>query len=94
GEALALAEEGLSLYAKMEACSQFFRGAFLRLTHAEILESLGRHDEAGAAIRNARECIRVNAAKIDDLVMRTKFLENVPENRRTLELAQAWCGAE
>ncbi len=91
-EALAIATEALEKYAAIGACSQFFRGAYLRLVHAEILESLGRHDDARGAIRRARECIQKNARKIAEPHLRLSFLENVPENRRTLELAKQWCG--
>lgn len=90
-EALAIAEEALDRYAKIGACSQFFRGAFLRLVHVEILESLGRHDDACQFVRQARERILANAQKITDPDIRRQFLENVPENKSTLELANQWC---
>jgi len=91
-EALVVAEDALDRYAKTGACSQFFRGAFLRLTHIEILEALGRHDDACNAIQKARQCILVNADKIGDSKLRASFIGNVPENAKTLELARLWCG--
>jgi tetratricopeptide (TPR) repeat protein len=90
-EALAAAEEGLAKYESMGACG-FFRGAFLRLTHAECLEATGNHDAACAAIAKARRCILTNAAKIGDPAYRKTFLENVPENQKTFELARQWLG--
>jgi len=91
-EALAAAEEGLALYKSTGACSFFMRGAYLRLTHAESLRATGRHDEALAAISLAREKSIINADKIADPAYRSTFLEQVPENRKTLDLAAAWIG--
>ena len=90
-EALAAAQEGLAKYEAMAACG-FFRGAFLRLVHAECLEASGDHEAAKAAIASARERLFAIAAKIGALEYRKSFLESVPENRRTLELARQWAG--
>jgi tetratricopeptide (TPR) repeat protein len=89
-EALAVAEDALAKDESMGACSIFFRGAFLRLVHAECLEATGRHDAAAAAIARAKERLFVIAEKIGDPAYRKSFLEEVPENRRTLELAAQW----
>ena len=78
--------------ASMGACSIFFRDAFLHLTHAECLEATGDHAAAREAITRARAWILAVAAKIGDPVYRRSYLEVVPENRRTLELARAWLG--
>jgi hypothetical protein len=91
-EAVAAAEDGLARYEAMAACG-FFRGAFLRLVHAECLAAAGDHVPARAAIARARERLFVIAAKIDDPEYRKSFFEGVPENRRTLELARQWVGA-
>jgi eukaryotic-like serine/threonine-protein kinase len=93
-EGVAAAEEGLDRYASMGACSLFMRGAFLRLAHAECLAGAGEHEKACAAIAEARRCVLANAGKIGDPAYRTSFLENVPEHRRTLELARRWLGDE
>ncbi len=90
-EALAAAEEGLAKYEAMAACG-FFRGAFLRLVHAECLDAVGDHEAAKAAITSASERLFAVAAKIGDPEYRKSFLESVPENRRTLELARQWAG--
>jgi ATP/maltotriose-dependent transcriptional regulator MalT len=91
-EALAAAEEGLSRQAAMQMHDHFFRGSFLRLVHVESLAANGRHDEARKAVANARDRLLAIAAKIDDPTYQKSFLENVPENRRTLELARQWLG--
>jgi len=88
-QAVAAAEEGMGKYRAMGACGMF-RGAFLRLTHAEALHAMGRLDQAYDAIAEARQRLLENADKIGDPVLRGSFLREVPENRRTLELAAAW----
>jgi hypothetical protein len=86
-----LAEEGMT---KMEAmggaCSQFFRNAFLRLVHAECLKACNRHEDAMVAIKNAKAWLLSVVAKIGEDEYKKSFLENVPENRRILELAEEW----
>lgn len=90
-DALAAAEEGmLRMKAMSGACSQFFRNAFLRLVYAEALEACRKHDAAKIAIAEAHAWLQSIAAKIDDERFRTSFFENVPENRRILELAAQW----
>jgi tetratricopeptide (TPR) repeat protein len=92
-EALAAAEEGLVQYEAMAACG-FFRGAFLRLVHAECLAASGAQEAASAAIARARDQLFVIAAKIGDPEYRASFFDGVPENWRTLELARQWLGAD
>ncbi len=89
-EAVIAAEQGMARYEATGTCGYFFRDAFLRLVHAECLEAAGRRDEARAAIVRARDWLRSVAQKIRNPRYRTSFLENVPENRRTLELARQW----
>jgi eukaryotic-like serine/threonine-protein kinase len=90
-EALAAAEEGLAIYGSSGACSQFCRGAFLRLVHAECLAATGSHEAAKTAIAKARERLFAMADNIGDPDYKKSFLD-APENRRTLELARAWLG--
>jgi hypothetical protein len=92
-EARAAAEEGLASYESMAACG-FFRAGFLRLVHAECLEAAGDHEAAKAAITAARARLFAIAAKIGDAEDRRCFLEEVVENRRTLELARRWVGPD
>jgi serine/threonine protein kinase/tetratricopeptide (TPR) repeat protein len=64
--------------------------ALLRLTYAEALEAAGRHEEAVTVIDEARRRLLEWAAKIGDPAMREGFLQAVPENARTLALAEVW----
>jgi tetratricopeptide (TPR) repeat protein len=86
-EALATAEEALK---RPQASRAFgFRGAMARLVHAEALRALGRSGEAAAAIAAAYDHLMDQSHRIPDAEMRRSFLEAVPENARTLELARA-----
>jgi hypothetical protein len=75
----------------MRACG-LFRAAFLRLVHAECLQAIGDHEAACTAIAKAKQRILTIAATIPDVSYQKSFLENVPENKRTLDLAAAWLG--
>ena len=91
-EALAAAEDAMARCSVMGGCGMF-RGAFLRLAHAEALHATGAHEAARSAIAQARARILVIVGKIADPDHKTSFLEHVPENARTLALASAWAGA-
>lgn len=67
--------------------------AMVRLILAEALQASGRQDEARAAITAARNRLLERASHIRDEALRRSFLEQVPENARTLALASAWCDA-
>jgi hypothetical protein len=89
-EALAAAEEAMKQY---EALGAFgFRGAYARLVHAEALAATGDHARASKALFAARERLVIQAARIGDLALRRGFLEDLPENARTLALARQWLG--
>ncbi|HWU87642.1 MAG TPA: hypothetical protein VN253_10230, partial [Kofleriaceae bacterium] len=88
-EALAAAEDAVARMTAMGGCGMF-RGAFVRLAHAEALHATGAHDAARRAISDARAHLLAIAEKIADPAYRTSFLEQVPENARTLALARAW----
>jgi ATP/maltotriose-dependent transcriptional regulator MalT len=88
-EALATAEDAVARYNAMRSCG-FFRIAFVRLAHAEALEAAGDHARACAAIRAARDRLLAIAGRILDPGYRKSFLEDVPENARTLALASTW----
>jgi tetratricopeptide (TPR) repeat protein len=63
--------------------------AQVRLAHVEALLASGQADEARAAAKTARDHILGRAATIDDLDLRASFLGNIPEHRRTFEIAAA-----
>jgi tetratricopeptide (TPR) repeat protein len=64
--------------------------SLVRLTQAEVLHAAGETVAARMAIRSARERVLERAARINDSELRDNFLGNVPENARTLGLAEAW----
>ncbi|XXX73112.1 protein kinase [Sorangium sp. So ce134] len=66
--------------------------SLVRLTVAEALAASGRHAEAMAAIASARTALLARAEKLGDPVWRERFLRDVPDNARTLELARQWLG--
>jgi len=90
-DALAAAEDALTREAAMGGCGMF-RGALVRLGHAEALHATGAHDLARRAIAEARARLLTIADKIADPDYKASFLEHVPENARTLALASAWLG--
>jgi tetratricopeptide (TPR) repeat protein len=92
-EALAVAADAVSRCTTMGGCG-IFRGAFVRLAHAEALHATGANDAARHAIAEARTRLFTIAARIADPAYKTNFLENVPENSRTLALARAWLGSD
>ncbi|HEX7836159.1 MAG TPA: hypothetical protein VF469_01785, partial [Kofleriaceae bacterium] len=91
GDALAAAEDAMARCTAMGGCGMF-RGALVRLAHAEALHATGAHDAARNAIAQARAHLLAIADKIADPSYRASFLEQVPENARTLALATAWLG--
>jgi hypothetical protein len=90
-DALAAAEDAVARCAAIGGCGMF-RGAFVRLAHAEALHATGAHDPARRAIAEARARLLAIAGRIPDPDHRKSFLERVPENARTLALARAWLG--
>ncbi len=66
--------------------------SFVLLVHAEALAAAGEPGSAVAAIAAARARLQARARRILDPGRRRGFLERVPENARTLELARAWVG--
>jgi tetratricopeptide (TPR) repeat protein len=93
GEAAEVAERALS-QSRSFGMGFSFRHAMLLLVHAEALLSLGDRDAACQAIREAEEDLQRRAAKIPDPSACRSFLENIPDHRRTLELAREWLGEE
>jgi len=90
-EALTAADEAVARYTTMGGCGMF-RGAFVRLAHAEALHATGAHGAAQRAIAEARSRLFEIADRIPSPVYKQSFLESVPENARTLALARAWLG--
>jgi eukaryotic-like serine/threonine-protein kinase len=63
--------------------------ALVRLVHAEALAANGHAAAAQTAIAQAEEKLLERARRIGRPAWRQSFLENVEENRRTLELAKS-----
>ncbi|WP_437943222.1 protein kinase [Sorangium sp. So ce281] len=87
GEALAATTQALSL---LESGPRDEEGPLVRLVHAEALAATGQMAEAKGAIALARNGLLVRAGRIGDPVWRERFLRDVPDNARILELAQGW----
>src|SRR5690606_1210032 len=64
-EALAAAEDAVARCAAVGGCGMF-RGAFVRLAHAEALHATGAHDAARRAIADARTRLVAVAGRIAD----------------------------
>jgi tetratricopeptide (TPR) repeat protein len=85
-EALGVAREA---FAALEAQGALEEGeALVRLVHAEALAARGETEAFRVAIEAAREQLLARAGKIRDLGWRERFLHGVPDNARTLELAE------
>ncbi|HEX3473520.1 MAG TPA: protein kinase [Kofleriaceae bacterium] len=87
--ALAAAEDAMARSTAMGGCG-LFRAAAVRLVHAEALHATGDHAAARRAIAGARARLLAIAGRIAEPGYRTRFLDAVPENARTLALARAW----
>ena len=86
--ALAAAREASTL---LEALGTIEEGeSLVRLVYAEALAANGREREYGMAILAARDHLLARAARISDPVWRERFLTKVPDNARTLTLAETW----
>ena len=86
--ALAAAEEAMQGLEQLGGLEE--GDALSRLVHAEALHATGDIPAARAALAAACERLLVRANQIGDPIRRASFLENVPENARTLVLAEAW----
>ena len=64
--------------------------SLIRLVYAEALRACGQPRKAKRAIAAAHTRLLDRAKRISRPAWRQSFLHRVPENARTLELAQAW----
>jgi serine/threonine protein kinase len=86
--ALSAAEGAMELLIKLQSLEE--GEALIRVVDAEALYASGRREEAIARIHEARERLLKAADEIDDPHWRRSFLENVPENARTMRFAAKW----
>ncbi len=68
--------------------------AITRLAYAEALLANKQRGDAERVIGGARARLRARASAIRNAAWQKGFLEFVPENRRTLELAGELCPEE
>ncbi|RLB64243.1 MAG: serine/threonine-protein kinase PknK [Deltaproteobacteria bacterium] len=87
-EALTVAREAMELLDSLGGIEE--GETKVRLVHAEALDATGDHDGACEAISVAAKRLWERASKIKDETWRTSFLEQVPDNARTLALAASW----
>ncbi|MEP7124884.1 MAG: protein kinase [Byssovorax sp.] len=83
-EALTLAREATRI---LEALGGVEEGeSLVRLVHAEALAASGDHVASAAALAGARKRLLARADRISDSTWRSRFLEGVRDNARTLSL--------
>jgi tetratricopeptide (TPR) repeat protein len=86
--ALIAAQGAMDLLTKLQSVEE--GEALIRVVDAEALYANDRKPEAIARIHAARERLMRIADEIDDPHWRRSFLENVPENARTMRFAAKW----
>jgi tetratricopeptide (TPR) repeat protein len=87
-EALETAEEAMKV---LEAIgTSKYRDSLVRLMLAEAKMATGDVDGAHRAIGDAWEQLQKRAEKISDATIRESFFTRVPDNAKTLTLAEAW----
>lgn len=80
-DGLSAAEEGMALTRASGTCSQFFRGAFLRLAHIDALRAAqAPAAEVALATAAAEAWLLAVADRIGEPATRARFLEEVPDN--------------
>lgn len=89
-EASPPASEAFSVLEKLGSIEE--GETLVRLVYAEVLAARGAPG-APAAAAGAREHLLARASRISDPVWRERFLHAVPENRRTLALAETKAGS-
>jgi hypothetical protein len=88
-DALVATGDAVARCEAMGACGMF-RGAFVRLAHAEALHATGDTAAARFAIEVARARLVAIAERIPEADRRRAFFDGVPEHTRTVSLARAW----
>lgn len=89
-EAMLAIRDAADRYAALRAFG--YRGAFMRLVRVEVFDATGHHGDAREFLVDARDRLLRIAAEIPDESFRKSYLEQVPENARTIMLAEKWFG--
>jgi tetratricopeptide (TPR) repeat protein len=84
-DALAPAEEAYGILVSLGGLEE--RESLVRLRWAEALAASGRDDDAADILEEAAARLLARADRIAEPAWRERFLQGVPENARTLELA-------
>jgi serine/threonine-protein kinase len=87
-EGRAAADEAMRILLKLEGVEE--GESLIRLTHALALEAGADLAGAEAAISEARRRLLERADRINDARLRRSFLDHIPENARTLAMAQRY----
>jgi tetratricopeptide (TPR) repeat protein len=87
-EAVTSAKEAMRLLEELGALEE--GESLLRLVYAEALHAAGETELAKRSLARARDRLRMRAKRIADARFRESFLTAVPENARTLRLAEEW----
>lgn len=88
--ALDATEEALHLLTALGSVEE--GEGLLRLARAEALLAAGDMPRACEALREARERLEARSARITPDAARVRFLYDIPEHARTLELVERWLG--
>ncbi|WP_395839740.1 protein kinase [Cystobacter fuscus] len=92
-EARQVAELGVQDLERMGSTGVYAVPLYLALAEARL--ALGEVSQGEAALRQALRYVHERASDIPDATARERFLRQVPQNARTLELArQRWGGSE
>lgn len=85
-KAYALAKEAMDLLEDLDGVEE--GESLIRLVHAQVLDATRRHRSANAHLAAARQRIMERARRVTDVDLRRSFLESIPENRATLDMAK------
>lgn len=86
-EALLMASDAIAALSRVQSVDE--GEAFTYLVHAEALRAADKVDASDAAIRAARDRLIHRSTQLE-ASQRRRFLDEVHENRRTMELALEW----
>ncbi len=84
-EAFALAKEAMEILDELDGVEE--GEALIRLAYVRTLDAMKRPRSADAHLAGAKQRLLIRAHRINDRDLRRSFLENIPENQRTLALA-------
>lgn len=90
--ALRVAQDATDLLDRLEGVEE--GEALIRVVYASALHATGSRARALSKISEARSRLLARAARIFDPRWSRSFLENVPENARTMRLATHWAKGE